>query len=146
MSNNATLQKQAHAFLFEVNEMCQKFSVDTIIMERFMGRGVKSGLTSEVVCLSLGLIFQIKTPVLISAATWKNSYKKNKGDLDSDYLKCRCINHIYDAAMIGLYGASLELQIRNPFKALKDPFTHSRLIASLEKTTTSKLINRRNLK
>ncbi|WYW01308.1 Holliday junction resolvase [Pseudomonas phage vB_PpuM-SKa-4] len=101
--------------------LLQKYGrIDIVVAERFQARGQKTGTTSEVVSMMIGLLIRcirechISPDVrLVIASSWKNSYNRcldDKEALRNAYKLCRAEAHELDASLISLYGANKVIQ------------------------------------
>lgn len=83
---------------------------DGIICERFQSRGLKGDLIEKVTAMITALHFAFPHARfrLITAATWKNAYRRaNETELDRVYKVAKVTPHQMDATLIGLYGVWL---------------------------------------
>jgi hypothetical protein len=118
---------------------------ECISIERFQGRGIKSGLL-ETVNLGLGAVVQdalskssttkIITP---TASAWKNALNRVV-DLKKWYKVIRCTPHELDACLIAIYGA-YKVEGLQPFYGYNDGAMMA--IAGALERNTPKLRNRR---
>jgi len=124
-------------------------SIDIVTVERFMGRGIKIGNLTESANIMIGVVV-VKSkkitntfPQLIPPMTWKNAYNRIViDDLDACYKICRTSNHQLDASLLGIYSASLFYNI-TPFSSIKTEKKRDKFLSSIEKTSQTKLIQRR---
>lgn len=149
LRDGTLLREQARGLRLEIIGLYREFGpFDDVSLERFMGRGVKVGTTSETTNIMIGMISsvlyeiaEIPFPSLVNASTWKVEANKNF-DLKLAYKQCATSNHQLDAALIGHYRASKLIGMR-PFEAMRDELTLHRLMWWLEKVTDEPLTKRR---
>lgn len=111
---------QIETLLREIGEIAQEFSIDHLIAERYMARGMK-GSTIELVNCMLGALVarsSVKSQniKLIPAAQWKNEFNRIY-NLDEFYKSVNCVDHQADASLIGLYGAHVWYGVK-PFTGM----------------------------
>lgn len=143
------LQEQTLDFINEVCELLDKWApFDLIAIERFMGRGIKVGTTSETTNIMIGILttliwdrYKCGFPIMVNPAQWKKAIGKES--LAQAYSLCGSTAHQLDASLIGYYVADIEMSIR-PFDYLQDEATRDRYLYWIEKTSREKLVNRRN--
>lgn len=153
LKDSLVYNEQARAFIEEIRSFFIQYEIDHVVLERFMGRGVKVGTTSETTNIMIGLITQAvweqsKDLTLVSAATWKNAYNKVRQDslstknLKEEYKLIGTTPHQLDASLIGVYWASHEFD-ESPFKVYKDDSVRNRFMDSIESHSRIKLVNRK---
>jgi len=142
---SSVYQAQYTAFHQEFQKLLTAYNPDVVVMERFMGRGVKIGTTSETTNLMMGIITQLREGniELVNPANWKAAYKKQvKVDLKDHYKLCRVIEHQFDAALIGVYGVAHKLG-RRPLECFKCEEDVFKFMQGVEGGSCHTLINRR---
>jgi hypothetical protein len=135
-----TIETDCVNFAAELDSYLLTYKPDTIVIERFMTRGLK-GATIELVNMMIGQLTdrvrllkkqgKLKTRiVIITAATWKNQVNR-VSNLDAIYELFRSrgvVDHKVDAALMSLYvhGTS-----SNPYTFLKDKRRRNEFFKSL---------------
>lgn len=152
LKTSEILEGQHIKFSDEILGMLTTFKPDYVVMERFMGRGLKVGTTSETTNIMIGIIItlcrQQGIPFkLVNASTWKNAYNKARSkfvtsNIKDEYKLIGTTPHQYDATMIGIYYAHV-LCMENPFKRWADDMVRDSIMASIEKSSEVKLVQRR---
>ncbi len=153
----------------------KSYSVDGVVAERFIARGMRKGNTGEEIAIMLGLLTSTclaqNIPLkLITAATWKNrlnrEFSENQRqnmldkkwwvqDLSEFYKETRVAPHQVDAALIGAYGLQLGLRMIPPpgsgGKKLKVgdgpvlPWSVKWLSKVMERTSLTRIVERRKI-
>lgn len=148
LNNRDIFIKESTAFHNEINRLLSN-NLDIVSVERFMGRGIRVGTMSETVNIMIGvLIIRTKSslnifPNFIHPATWKNAYNRAVvGGLENCYKLCGASNHQLDAALIGIYSASIHYNIK-PFSSINTNRKRDKLLLSIEKSSQTRLIKRR---
>lgn len=150
LKDQAKLQQEAHEFYMEIASLFDKHVWSVVAMERFMGRGIRVGTTSETTNIMMGIIahfvwtrYEQTFPLLVNAATWKTAFDRNTSRALSDsYKLCGTTPHQYDASLIGVFAACNNQQIV-PFKHLSDIMLADKFMASVERASDISLTKRR---
>lgn len=105
---------QKETFLKEIDAWVKLYKPTGIIMERFQSRGGMGPLI-ELVSVMLGVILaRYNMPIkFITAATWKNAYRRRFGEvieLDDMYDEILTTPHQLDATLIGCYGLDIGIE------------------------------------
>lgn len=150
LKNQDKLQSESQEFYMELASLFDRYEWAVIAVERFMGRGIKVGTTSETTNIMIGMLahfvwmrYEQAFPLLINAATWKTAFDRaTSRTLKQSYSLCRTTPHQYDASLIGVYAASVNQGVI-PFKSINDIMLADKFMASVEKTSCVSLVNRR---
>ena len=134
----SSIKEGTQLFRNEILELREEYSIDHMIMERFMSRGMK-GLTIELVNVMIGVMMGMwssnsRAFKLITAAQWKNEWNR-RADLKEFYTKVDCEVHQVDAIGIGLYGAAYWFD-QEPFKDIAH--VESSLIKQIKKANVER--------
>lgn len=121
------LREQVITYSRELQEIIEEYQVNSLIMERFLSRGM-GGTTIEVVNLMIGAALMtaqrtIKRQKLITAAQWKNAFNR-VASLEKFYEGASCNVHQADSIGIGLYGAASWLD-EEPFSNVSASYLKS---------------------
>ena len=128
--------------------------VDFICSERFMTRGTLTGKTGEAVNMVLGVLSKMGSELcvdvgLITPAQWKTAFNRSAkpygGGLNQLYKICKTTPHQLDAALIGVYYASMKLRpdCDNHFDMIAGRRSRDKFLDELEAQSEVALINRR---
>ena len=152
LKTSEILEGQHIKFCDEISRMIAEFQPDFVVMERFMGRGIKVGTTSETTNIMIGVIITLCRSLnipfkLVNASTWKNAYnaarsKIEPNNIKDEYKLIGTTPHQYDATMIGIYYAHI-LSHETPFRRWSDEMVRDSVMASVERSSEVKLVQRR---
>lgn len=153
LKDSVNYAAQAKAFVQEIELLRTKYEIDHIALERFMGRGIKVGTTSETTNIMIGLLTSSMWKynddvILVNAAVWKNAYNAVRKDsltssqLKDEYKLICTTPHQFDATLIGVFIASSFYEVR-PFKPFYDEGFRNKLMTSVERTSREPLFKRK---
>ncbi len=137
------LKKELLQYVKKMKKLEKSHKPNALAAERFMTRGIK-GPTVEYLNMMLGALnTNTKLPIkLIPAVTWKVAIAREGIDLKAEYKKTKALPHQVDATMIGIYVALHGFKVKG-FKDSGIKKLFPGIIKQIEKTSTSKLINRK---
>ena len=103
--------EQYYLFNRHARNLIKSYLPDEVYVERFMNRGPRTGLTSELVNIMIAGWFQHAIdhrakPHLVTAASWKNEFTRcvSNIELKDFYKEIRPVKpHQLDSLLIGLY-------------------------------------------
>jgi hypothetical protein len=134
-------QKQRDLYLDWVYSTVKKWEISGLFAERYMTRGIK-GPTIESVNMMLGLLQSLCMPDrYIPAAVWKNAVRRQGWELDKEYKICKTAPHQLDASLIGVWAIHQAFAEKDFGTMRKRDLI--RIVDQIEKTSKTKLVNRK---
>lgn len=137
---------QLFKYVEEIKDLIE--GSDVVVIERFQGRGIKSGLTQETVNMMIGILAHLCANMeirflLVNPSTWKNALNKHV-PLKELYRVTWTTPHILDSCFIGFYGFFKESEM-TPYEKIKD-YQADFIMYRLEEVCEAPLSKRRSVR